>query len=227
MRNLWSCVSVTLSVFHQPLYKHLLVKPFESQIHVCVVLNCTIPLTALGIWIGLELSDDMVLLKTHCWGDALSVFLLCLFWCFIMESLCCLHNKWEALERDYVLSCFSSLMVSLRVTLQPCTPERFGVVGQLAASLFLPDYGTMLSMETKITRNESVFLPKSKEYTCLMQGNGRRKEFKLLSHVNLNEWTVSRSFVLSDSLQKYPGLTDDRSLLKCYWWNWGKLILVS
>lgn len=52
-------------------------------------------------------------------------------------------------------------------------------------------------METKVTRNESVFLPKSKEYTRLTQGNGRRKEFKLLSHLNLNDWTVSRSFVLS------------------------------
>lgn len=178
------------------------IKPFESQIHVCVVLNCTILLIALGIWIFLELSDDVVLLKTHCWGDALSVFLLSLFWCFITESLCCLHNKWEALEKDYVLSCFSSLMVSLWVALQPCSSKSsahqwFGVVGQLAASLFLSDSRTILSMETKVTRNESVFLPKSKEYTRLTQGNGRRKEFKLLSHLNLNDWTVSRSFVLS------------------------------
>lgn len=91
------------------------IKPFESKIHVCVVLNCTFLLSALGIlvWFFFELSDDFALLKTHCWGDALSVFLLSLFWCFIMESLCWIHNKCEALDKDCVL--FSSLMVPPRV----------------------------------------------------------------------------------------------------------------
>lgn len=78
-----------------------------------------------------------------------------------------------------------------------------GLLDNLAASLLSPVSRTILLMpewRLKVTRNESVFLPKSKENTRLTQGNGRRKEFKMLSHLNRNEWAVGGSSVLSGSL---------------------------
>lgn len=155
------------------------IKPFESKIHVCGF-ELHISAYCSGDPGFFELSDDFALLKTHCWGDALSVFLLSLFWWFIMESLCWIHDKCEALDKDCAL--WSSLPWWSLLELEPCSPESSSLhtsdLGHwtVAAGLFwLQDNAFCARMETKITRIESVF--RSKENPCLIQGNRKRKEF--------------------------------------------------
>lgn len=144
------------------------IKPFESKIHVCVVLNCTILLPALGIPVYFELSDDFVLFK----ADVEEM--LCLYSCLPCSgasswSPCAASTiSWKLWKRtmyylllfpDGLSQSYSLALGKSSVSARQCD---LGLLDswQIVRSLLTP--GQYFLCQNGVTRNES-FLQNKKE----------------------------------------------------------------
>lgn len=123
------------------------IKPFEIKIHVCVFLNCTILLIALGI-----LGFLNFLSMTSLFWKPTAEEMLCLYSCFPYSGAssqfpCAASTVSRKLWKRTVCYYASlSRYFSWLSVLHLCTPEWLGVFGQLAASLFFPDFSTIFSV---------------------------------------------------------------------------------
>lgn len=176
------------------------IKPFESKIHVCVVLNCTFLLSALGILVFL--SFQMTLL---CWKPTAEE-MLCLYSCF----LCSGASSWSPCAGSTIsvklwtrTVCCDLLFPDGLLELEPCSPESSSLhtsdLGHwtVAAGLFwLQDKASV--PEWRWNNKDWVCLHRAKENLSVIQWNGERREFNGL---------------LAGALcWEYPGITGCRSL---------------